>query len=149
MHKIWIHAVWATFNQEAIISQNMERRLFDFMKQQFAELGCPVWAINGMSDHVHCLFLLSTQLSLSMLIEQIKGGSAHFVSQGELCKGKFAWQKGYAAYSLSEIDAGGAFQDISNQKQFHQRMGFREEFEGLLRNYHGNLGDLAEENDWT
>lgn len=55
-----------------------------------------------MPDHIHCLFLLNPQKSISEVIKQIKGSSSHYINQNNLIADKFAWQTGYAAYSISE-----------------------------------------------
>jgi putative transposase len=54
-----------------------------------------------MPDHIHALFLLNPQKSISEVIKQIKGSSSHFVNHQNLIDEKFAWQTGYAAYSVS------------------------------------------------
>ena len=72
------------------------------MRQQFIESGCPVRIINGMQDHVHCLFLLNPQKAVTEIIKQVKGSSSHSVNEENLITEKFAWQTGYAAYSVSE-----------------------------------------------
>jgi REP element-mobilizing transposase RayT len=55
-----------------------------------------------MPEHVHCLFLINPQKSVAGVIKQIKGGSSHLINQNNLANYKFAWQTGYAAYSVSE-----------------------------------------------
>jgi putative transposase len=48
--------------------------------------------INGMPDHMHCLFLLSPQKSIAQVIKQIKGSSAFYINQNNLTPEKFSWQ---------------------------------------------------------
>jgi len=69
-----------------------------------------------MPDHIHCLFLLNPQKSISEVIKQIKGSSSHYVNQTNLISQKFAWQTGYAAYSVSESVLEKTFSYIQNQK---------------------------------
>src|SRR4051812_43847737 len=101
-NKIWIHAIWSTKERIPLIHHGIEQKLYQFLSDQLRELGCPVRIINGMPDHIHCLFLLSPQKSIADVIKQIKGSSSHYINQGNLIKEKFAWQTGYAAYSVSE-----------------------------------------------
>jgi len=101
-NKIWIHAIWSTKDRHPFIHSNVEHKIYHFISEQFREQGCPVSIINGMPDHLHCLFLLSPQKSIAEVIKQIKGSSSHYINQNNLIIDKFSWQTGYAAYSVSE-----------------------------------------------
>lgn len=80
-----------------------------------------------------CLFLLNPQKSISDVIKQVKGSSYHYVNQQNLITDKFAWQTGYAAYSVSESIVEKVFQYIQNQKNHHQKLSFQEEYEEFLK----------------
>ncbi|MDT8418739.1 MAG: IS200/IS605 family transposase [Lutibacter sp.] len=134
-NKIWIHAIWATKYRTPFISKNVESKIHYFMSEQLREMGCPVRIINGMPDHIHCLFLLSPQKSISEVIKQIKGSSSHFINQNNLIAEKFAWQTGYAAYSVSESGKERVFQYIQNQKKHHHKKTFQEEYNDFLQLY--------------
>jgi REP element-mobilizing transposase RayT len=51
------------------------KKIHQFIAEQLREQGCPVRIINGMPDHIHCLFLLSPQKSIAEVIKQIKGAA--------------------------------------------------------------------------
>lgn len=93
-----------------LIHGTIENKIYQFISEQLREQGCPVRIINGMPDHIHCLFLLSPQKSIADIIKQIKGSSPHFINQNNLITDKFAWQTGYAAYSVSESVVDKVFQ---------------------------------------
>ncbi len=105
------------------------------MTEQFREQGCPVRIINGMPDHVHCLFLQNPQKSIADVIKQTKGSSSHFINQENIIAEKFAWQTGYAAYSVSESVVEKVFQYIKIQKQHHQKKTFQQEYDDFLKLY--------------
>jgi len=132
-NKIWIHAIWSTKEREPVITPTIETELFDFMQTQFRELGCPVRIINGVTDHVHCLFLLNPQKSIAEVIKQIKGSSSHYINQQDKSPTKFAWQTGYAAYSVSESVLQRVFQYIANQKEHHRKKPFIQEYEEFMK----------------
>ena len=94
------------------------------MKGQLIELGCLVRIINGMQDHVHLLFLLNPQKALTDVLKQVKGNTSHWINEQDLIKEKFAWQNGYAAYSVSESQLGKVYNYILNQKQHHKMKTF-------------------------
>lgn len=134
-NKIWIHAIWATKERMPFIHSNIERKVHEFMSEQFCEQGCPVRIIDGMPDHVHCLFLLNPQKSIAEVIKQIKGSSSHFINHNDLISEKFAWQTGYAGYSVSESVVDKVYQYIRKQKQHHQKKSFQHEFDDFLKLY--------------
>jgi putative transposase len=134
-NKIWIHAIWATKERQPLILSTIETKLFGYIKSQFIEIGCPVSIINGMPDHIHCLFLLSPQKSIADVIKQIKGSSSHFMNEQNLVPFKFSWQTGYAAYSVSESVLTKVFEYIRNQKPHHQSKTFEQEYKGFLKLY--------------
>ncbi len=139
-NKIWIHAIWLTKYRLPFLDESIEQKVHRYMQQQLKDSGCPVRIVNGMPDHVHCLFLLSPQKSIAEVIKQVKGGTSHWVNQQEGMAQRcvqqagrgFAWQVGYAAYSVSESVIDQVYQYILNQKQHHQQRNFQEEYDALL-----------------
>ncbi len=117
------------------LQQSIEQRVYQFLTHQLRELGCPVRIINGMPDHIHCLFLLNPQKSIADVIKQIKGSSSHYVNQQNLIPEKFAWQTGYAAFSVSESGVEKVFKYIQNQKQHHGKQSFQQEHDEFLKLY--------------
>jgi putative transposase len=130
---IWIHAVWATKNREPLILPKLEKQLYSFLFQELEKLGCPCRIINGMPDHIHLLFLLNPQKSVSEVVKQLKGASSHWVNQQDFYLHKFAWQTGFAAYSVSESVKGKVFSYIQNQKEHHRNVSFQEEYESIIQ----------------
>src|SRR5262245_60238494 len=118
-NKIWIHAIWSTKDRMPLINLSIEAKLYHYMRNQFIESGCPVRIVNGMPDHIHCLFLLNPIKSVAEIIKQVKGSSSHFINDGNLTEQKFAWQTGYAAYSVSESVMDKVFNYIKKQKEHH------------------------------
>jgi REP element-mobilizing transposase RayT len=132
-NKIWIHAIWSTKNREPLISKFIEQKVYQYISEQLRAQGCPVRIINGMPDHIHCLFLLNPQKSIAEVVKQAKGSSSHFVNQNNLISEKFAWQIGYAAYSVSESVIEKVFNYIKNQKHHHQKKTYQQEYDEFLK----------------
>ena len=134
-NKIWIHAIWATKERIPLIHSAVENKIHQFIAEQLREHGCPVRIINGMPDHIHCLFLLNPQKSITDVVKQIKGSSSHFINQNNIISDKFSWQSGYAAYSVSESVLEKVYQYIKNQKQHHLKKTFQEEYDEFIKLY--------------
>lgn len=135
LSKIWIHAIWSTKYRFPLIQPTVEAKIHQFISEQLRELGCPVRIINGMPDHIHCLFLLSPQKSIAEVIKHTKGSSSHYVNQNNLITDKFAWQTGYAAYSVSESVVERVYRYIKNQKNHHQKKSFQQEYDAFIKLY--------------
>lgn len=131
-NKIWIHAIWSTKERLPLIHANIEKKIFDCVKSQFIEMGCPVRIINGMPDHIHSMILLNPQKSIAEVIKQVKGSSSHYINSENLLREKFAWQTGYAAFSVSESVMEKVFNYIKNQKEHHAKKTFESEFSDFL-----------------
>ncbi|MFE3867472.1 IS200/IS605 family transposase [Flavobacterium sp. LS2P90] len=132
-NKLWIHAVWATKNRSELIDFSIEKQVYDYIRQELIDLGCPVRIINGMPDHVHALFLLNPQKSIADVIKQIKGSSSHSINGENLMLEKFAWQTGYAAYSVSESQLEAVYYYIKNQKQHHLKKSSQDEYDEFIK----------------
>jgi putative transposase len=131
--KLWIHAIWATKHRQELIDFSIEKKLYDFIWQELTELGCPVRIINGMPDHVHVLFLQNPQKTISDIVKQVKGSSSHFINREELILEKFAWQTGYAAFSVSQSQLDAVYHYVKNQKQHHLKKNGQDEFDEFVK----------------
>ncbi len=132
-NKIWIHAIWATKERVPLITPEIEQQVYGFVRSQFIECGCPVRIINGMPDHVHCLFLLNPQKAITEVIKQVKGSTSHSINEKNITADKFAWQTGYASYSVSESVLEKVFVYIKNQKQHHAKKTFQQEYDEFIK----------------
>lgn len=131
--KLWIHVVWATKNRTELIDYSIEKKVHDYIYNELTGVGCPVRIINGMPDHVHVLFLLNPQKSISDVIRQAKGGSSHCINGENLIPEKFAWQKGYAAFAVSESQLDVVYNYIKNQKRHHLKKNGQQEFDEFVK----------------
>lgn len=134
-NKIWIHAIWATKERRPLLSVEIEAKVYALITDELKESECPPIIINGMPDHVHALFLLNPKKSISEVMKQIKGASSYQINQSNLMPEKFAWQTGYAAYSVSESGKGKVVDYIKNQKTHHTKRTFQDEYDEFIRLY--------------
>jgi putative transposase len=131
--KIWIHAVWSTKNRIHLIDAELKPVLYENMQREFAEKGCEVKILNGMPDHVHCLFLLNPSYAVADVVKHVKGHSSHFVNMHDLSTGKFAWQTGYSAFSVSSSVLRKVYDYIRYQEKHHQKNTVQDELDALER----------------
>jgi REP element-mobilizing transposase RayT len=130
--RIWIHAVFGTKYREELIAPSIKQQVYQIIIDEVKGLDCSLLAINGMPDHVHILFLMNSQKSIADIMHQIKGGSSYQINQQGLVTGKFAWQVGYGAFSVSESGIEGVKTYIKKQEIHHRILSFKEEYERFL-----------------
>ena len=84
---------------------------------------------------MHVLFLLSRDESISHIVEEIKRNSSRWLKTVDAYYHHFAWQNGYAAFSVSQSVADKTLQYICNQGEHHKHLSFREEYVKFLELY--------------
>jgi REP element-mobilizing transposase RayT len=85
-----------------------------------------------MEDHLHLLIQIPPVLTLSKAVATIKANSSRWASgEGH----KFAWQEGYAAFSVSASVIPAVIRYIRNQEEHHKKMDFDAEFVALLKKH--------------
>lgn len=133
LSKNWLHIVFGTKYREPLITSEIEQEVYNLIRHEIKEMGCYLDRINGMPDHVHLLLLLHPSVALAKAVKQIKGSSSYQINQKDLIVGKFGWQKGYGAFSVSESQLPKVQRYIDKQKQHHKKMDFEVEIKGLLK----------------
>ncbi len=125
-----IHVVFSTQGYLPLITSDKRAELFAYMGGLVKELkGKPI-IINGMSDHVHLLILLPPNVSVSDAMRFVKANSSRWLN--ERSGKKFAWQKGFGAFSVSRLSVDAVVKYIKNQEHHHRKFDFRTEFVSLL-----------------
>ncbi len=135
LHKVWLHTIFSTKDRVPLINKKSEQKIYDFIRKELNKMGCSVKAINGMPEHLHILYLLNPQKSYADVIKQIKGSSSHWINEQNIIQEKFAWQTGYATYSVSESVSDKVYQYILNQKKHHETKTFMQEYEEFMKLY--------------
>ena len=52
-------------------------------------------------EHTHALIDLPTGMSIEEVVKLLKGGSSHWINEQRMLRGRFAWGRGYGAFSVS------------------------------------------------
>jgi putative transposase len=96
--------------------------------------------IGGVADHVHLLVGLGRTISQADLIKELKRSSSLWIKERFPALSKFAWQAGYAAFSVSVSNLDAVREYVANQEEHHQRMSFQDELRAFLKK-HGAVWD--------
>jgi REP element-mobilizing transposase RayT len=130
--KVLIHVVFSTKKRAPFIDPALRLDLYPFMAAVVRRKGATLLALGGMPDHVHALIRLKADLSLARLVGALKSVSSKWVHEKPDPIPKFAWQEGYAAFSVSPSREAAVRSYILNQEAHHRRTDFKEELLALL-----------------
>ena len=89
--------------------------------------------IGGVEDHTHILLSLPSTMPISKAMQIIKGGSSRWIHETFPNAWGFAWQKEYAAISVSPSGLNGVIEYIRNQEIHHKKVSFKEEYIKILK----------------
>jgi len=125
------HLVFSTKDRELIVTPDWRPRLYDYLGGTIRGMGGFPQGIGGVADHVHLLVGLKATHCLADVMRELKKSSSVWV-HNEIGLRTFAWQEGYAAFSVSATsrDAVGSY--IANQGEHHRLKTFREELIEML-----------------
>ncbi len=93
-----VHIVFSTRERRKMITKEIQLRMWAYIAGICRKEGIFVHAIGGMEDHVHGLIQLPPPFALAKAVLLIKANSSKWMSAMER---RFAWQKGYGAFSVS------------------------------------------------
>lgn len=130
--RVRIHAVFATSKLRPVLSGEMGSRTHRYLAGVARRMGVGVPAAGGAAEHVHLLLDLPSTLAMADCMRILKGASSKWLNKlGELERG-FAWQPGYAAFSVCASRFDATIDYIRDQKRLHTTLPFTREYEMFL-----------------
>ena len=131
--QIFYHVVFAVRNRESLIVPEIKDELYKYISGIITNQKQKLFIINGMPDHVHILMNCKPNMNLSDNIRDIKEHSTKFINDKKIIKGKFYWQAGFGAFTVSKKDVSMVLNYIKNQEEHHKKKTFREEYLEFLK----------------
>jgi putative transposase len=129
--QILYQVVFSTRNRERSLKAENRTVLFKYIYGILKAKNCHVYRINGVEDHIHLLFSLHPNVSLSSLVKDIKLASSLMIKETNLFPFT-SWQKGYAAFTYSLDAKDNLIEYIKNQEEHHKKFNFKVELINLL-----------------
>ena len=105
LSSILIHLIFSTKNREPYLTPEIDAELYPYLASIFKAMKSPALIINGTSDHLHTLFLLSRVLTIADLVEEVKTESSKWLKTKGRNFRNFHWQSGYGAFSIGQSQA--------------------------------------------
>ncbi|MFD2874418.1 IS200/IS605 family transposase [Mucilaginibacter ximonensis] len=133
--RIWVHIVFATKDREPLLNNAFRYDVFKHIAENCIAKDIFLQAINGYTDHIHCLISLGKDQSIAKIVQLIKGESSFWINQQKLTPQKFAWQDDYFAVSISESQLSQVSTYIKNQEKHHVTRSFAQEANLFMKRY--------------
>jgi putative transposase len=120
-----IHYIWSTANRTPSILPEWQSRLHGYIRGILENLKSKPLVIGGVADHIHIYCSLPSTISIADLASAIKSNSSGFIHDN--FDRSFAWQNGYAGFTMSKSADDDVIRYILNQEEHHRRKSFQEE----------------------
>ena len=121
------HIVFSTKERKPIITD--PPRMWRYLGGIAKRIDCIPMAIGGISDHVHLLVSVPPDLAVAKAVGSLKANSSKWMGRG------FAWQRGYASFSVSASNLVAVTKYIETQAEHHKKISFQQEYLLLLRKH--------------
>ena len=135
LSKLFVHIVFHVKNNKIKIRQEDRKALYSYLGAIIKDNESIPIIINGVEDHVHVLCVMSKNIALSKLVEQIKKHSSRWIKTRGLYYRQFSWQGGYGGFSVSPSLHKKVKNYIVDQESHHNKISFQKEYIQFLEDY--------------
>lgn len=133
--QLYPHLVFAVKGRQSLIQPDWKETLYKFIAGIISNQKQKLMIIIGMPDHVHILIGINPDKSISELVRDIKSHSSSFIREQGFVKGRFEWQEGFGAFSVSQSQVPKLILYIQNQELHHKKRSFQSEYLEFLQDY--------------
>ena len=139
--RIVVHMTFSTKDRvRAIAYPELRADLNAFTGGVLRHLKCPAIVVGSVIDHMHILYLQARTVATSVVAETVKRETSRWMKEQKPDVKdphlvKFAWQNGYAAFSVSESNVEKVQAYVASQEDHHKRVTFQEEYRAFLKKH--------------
>ena len=148
---VYLHAVFSTKERRPFLrNPGLRASLHDYLGGISKNLKCAPLRIGGVEDPVHILARLGRTITQSEWVKELKRGSNLWLKEQPAPPtpqdwpsaplSQFAWQNGYACFSVSVSNLPAVTAYIDGQAEHHRKTTFQAELRALLKK-HGETWD--------
>src|SRR5947208_3429750 len=134
LSRLWTHLIFSTKDRYPfLLKPEVREQAHAYIAGILRKHNCPTLLVGGVEDHVHSLFALSKNHSIAEIVYEVKRGSSKWIKTLGSEVGKFHWQNGYGAFSISQSHVEQVKRYIAGQERHHRKISFQDEFREFLR----------------
>ena len=131
-----LHVVFSTEGRKRLLPPELQPRVWDYIGGIGRNHRLPIHEVGGTSNHVHILMSLSPTITIAKSVQTVKAFSSKWLNEIKAMKnGRFAWQEGYSAFSVSQSNMPVVAKYIRNQAEHHGKHTFEDELRSLLHRH--------------
>ncbi len=134
LSQVLLHLIFSTKNRLDMIPLEVETDLYAYIASVCRRNGCDAFRVGGTINHIHIACNLGRTITIAHLIEKVKSSSSTWMKKDKGCH-DFAWQAGYAAFSLGHSQRDQIVRYIERQREHHQGGDYKEEIMAFLKRY--------------
>jgi REP element-mobilizing transposase RayT len=132
---VLVHVIFSTKDRRPFLDPDLRPALHAYLATVARNSNCECYRTGGVADHVHLVIRLSRTTNIAELVEQLKTSSSKWLKTQSPGLKNFAWQRGYAAFSVGPTDIGALVEYIAGQEDHHRKCSFQDELRAFLKRY--------------
>jgi putative transposase len=129
------HIIFGTKKRIPWITPDIQPRIWEFIGGIARKRKMKALRVGGVQDHAHILVGAPPTLAPSTIAQIIKGDSSKWIHSEFRNMGRFEWQDGYGAFSVSGADLPEIISYIETQPEHHRVRTFQEEYLEYLQRH--------------
>ncbi|HEX8912263.1 MAG TPA: IS200/IS605 family transposase [Humisphaera sp.] len=129
------HVIFSTKHREPLIDAELKPRLHAYLGGIVNDAEGRAVIVGGVEDHVHVLAYLPKTMTVPDALRTMKSKSSGWVHRTFPDRQAFAWQQGYAAFTVSLSVIEDVRRYIENQVEHHRTVSFQDEYRMFLRRH--------------
>ena len=136
------HFIFGTRDGAVSLTPELKPHIVKYIGGILRNIGCRLIIGNGGDDHLHLLVAGRADTSVADILRLVKSNSSKWVNEMPGRRPRFAWQSGYAAYtvSLSVLPKVKAY--IRDEEEHHRTHTYAEECDRFFRLYEEEMRKL-------
>jgi len=127
------HIIFSTKAREPWLVPDIEQRVWSFIGGIARKHNMSALQVGGVEDHIHALVAAPATIAPFKIAQVLKGVSSKWIHEEFPSLEQFAWQDGYAAFTVSKSNITQVVSYIKNQREHHRNKTFQEEYVEFLR----------------
>lgn len=132
---LYFHIIFSTKNRLPLITPDIQFRLYEYIGGILAHRKCALRAAGGIADHIHLLASLNRDSCVSDAVRDVKSLSCAWIHDSFVHSRDFAWQSGYAAFTVSYSNLESVRAYLASQAEHHHAKTFQEEYIEFLKRH--------------
>lgn len=116
-----IHVVWITKYRKKVLKGELANFIRDIIREECSKMKVDILKGPVSKDHIHLLLSIPPQITISRLVQQLKGKSSfkalsHFPELKKVFWGRHVWARGYFVHTSGNVTDEVIKRYLENQK---------------------------------